>query len=45
MIKRILFGLLAAAALLTAVTGCSTVGGAGEDVELPAAQSNVPPPP
>ena len=45
MIKRILFGLLAAVALVTAVTGCRTVGGASENVELPAAQSNVPPPP
>jgi len=47
MLKRIILGLFAAAALVTAVTGCNTVRGAGEDVENTgtAIQSNVPPPP
>lgn len=33
MIKRIIFAVVAAVALVTAVTGCNTVRGAGEDVE------------
>jgi predicted small secreted protein len=46
MLKRIILGLFAAVALVTAVTGCHTVGGASEDVEnVNAVPSNVPPPP
>jgi predicted small secreted protein len=33
MMKRILFAFFAAALLATAVTGCNTMRGAGEDVE------------
>jgi predicted small secreted protein len=45
MIKRIILALFAAAALVTAVTGCNTVRGAGEDVEDAGAtiRNNVPP--
>jgi len=47
MLKKIILGLFAAVALITAVTGCNTPRGAGEDVENTTTSnpSNVPPPP
>ncbi len=47
MIKRIVLMIFAAVALVTAVTGCNTVRGAGEDVENTGetVRSNIPPPP
>ena len=45
MIKRLILALFAAVALVTAVTGCNTVRGAGEDVEDTGAaiRNNTPP--
>lgn len=45
MIKRLIIALFAAVTLVTAVTGCHTVRGAGEDVEDAGAaiRNNTPP--